>query len=179
VNNSASQTSAAPVSKSQLKRGWEEYRRDAEPKGLAFGKLCYDFRTAAEVVQGGTSFRATLNELGIPKSTAYFWLQRHEIFLGLRTEITIGVRPPETEDVALDTIPDIPMPDVRAMPDPNVPPVLQYAQPKTAKGQTVDIGDAPELLHMDGAIWEVTDSEVIEEDDQPERLIVVYTRRPA
>jgi hypothetical protein len=63
----------------ELQAAWEAYRA-AEPtaKGLTLGRLCCELRDEAEVVQGGTTFRATLAEIGIPKSTAYYWMERYE-----------------------------------------------------------------------------------------------------
>jgi len=79
------QATAPPiVSKDDLLRAWDAYSKNAEPYGLTFGALCYQFRMSAEVVQGGTTFRETLAELNIPKSTAYFWMGRYEESIGLR-----------------------------------------------------------------------------------------------
>jgi hypothetical protein len=72
------------VSKAVLQMGWDTYRKNAEPTGLFFGKLCYDYRASSEVVRGGTSFQSTLVELGIPKTTAYFWMGRYEESIGER-----------------------------------------------------------------------------------------------
>jgi len=87
------------VSKFELRQSWEDYQKNAEPRGLAFGKLCYEFRQQSEVVQGGTTFTQTLADLGIPRRTAYYWMERYEELIGERqprveTEVEAE---PETE----------------------------------------------------------------------------------
>jgi hypothetical protein len=56
-------------------------RRDA---GLALGKALFDLRAQAEVVSGGTTFDGTLKSLDIPRRTAYRWIERYELYVGIR-----------------------------------------------------------------------------------------------
>ena len=64
-------------------------RRDA---GLALGKALYDLRAQAEVVSGGTTFDSTLKTLGVPHRTAYRWIKKYELSVGIRrsVEMTVG-----------------------------------------------------------------------------------------
>ncbi|HXZ31452.1 MAG TPA: hypothetical protein VEH30_04165 [Terriglobales bacterium] len=64
---------------------WQDYKKNAEPRGLEFGRTVYELRKQSEVVQGGTSFKQTLTKLDIPHSTAYFWIARYEESIGKRT----------------------------------------------------------------------------------------------
>jgi hypothetical protein len=66
-----------PIAEFEIRQAWEKYQT-LEHHGLAFGKVCYEWRAKSEVVQGGTTFRKTLDKLGIPKSTAYYWISRYE-----------------------------------------------------------------------------------------------------
>ena len=49
-----------------------------EKRGLKFGQALYEYREKSEVVSGGTTFRNTLERLGIPHATAYRWIARYE-----------------------------------------------------------------------------------------------------
>jgi transposase-like protein len=77
----------APIAEFEIRQAWEKYQT-LEHHGLAFGKVCYERRAKSEVVQGGTTFRKTLDKLGIPKSTAYYWISRHEESAGLQQKKT-------------------------------------------------------------------------------------------
>lgn len=64
-------------------------RRDA---GLALGKALFDLRADAEVVSGGTTFDGTLKALAIPHRTAYRWIKKYELSVGMRkrAEVDLG-----------------------------------------------------------------------------------------
>lgn len=105
----AAALSTAPLSLSQeeqnLKSLWTalsvaEKQRDR--RGLEFGKACYELRASAEGVQGGTTFRPTLEKLGIPHSTAYFWIARYEESVGEReASPKVGIREAEPKPAAV------------------------------------------------------------------------------
>ena len=67
----------------ELRAAYEEYK-PAEKKGLAFGERLHTLRAGSEVVQGGTSFAASLDAAGIPRRTAYYWIHSYEISIGER-----------------------------------------------------------------------------------------------
>jgi hypothetical protein len=64
---------------------WGNYRRKAEPLGLDFGKKMYALREALSARgKDGEGFNAWLLKKDIPRSTAYFWIGRHEESIGIR-----------------------------------------------------------------------------------------------
>lgn len=85
--------------------------KQREKRGLQFGQALYEYREKSEVVQGGTTFRGTLDKLGIPHSTAYFWIARYEESMGTRpikpavtTPVSVELEPePEPETVSTPT----------------------------------------------------------------------------
>ena len=134
------QSGSSPPTKADLKHGWETYRRNAEPHGLAFGKLCYDFRIHSEVVQGGTSFTQTLADLNIPRRTAYYWITRHEELIGVRQPALepepaeeVSVPPEGTHRPEPATVADIRVDDA------NDPPMLQDAKPRLVHPAIVEL----------------------------------------
>lgn len=64
-------------------------RREA---GLALGKALFDLRAEAAVVSGGTTFDSNLKTLGVPHRTAYRWIKKYELSIGIRrhAEIDLG-----------------------------------------------------------------------------------------
>ena len=70
-----------------LRAAWSEYQ-PAEKKGLAFGQRLYKLREGSEVVQGGTTFAASLDAAEIPRRTAYYWLQNYEVSIGVKVPPT-------------------------------------------------------------------------------------------
>jgi hypothetical protein len=57
---------------------YEQLLQYQSKAGIELGKACFDLRSAAEVVTGGTTFRKDLERLGINSKTAYKWLGRYE-----------------------------------------------------------------------------------------------------
>jgi hypothetical protein len=85
----------------RLRATWQAYQvADAErsKRGLDFGKACYELRERSKVVPGGTSFRTPLNDLDIPHTTAYRWLDRYEQSIGVRP-VTLEMKPVEDDPV--------------------------------------------------------------------------------
>jgi len=77
----------------QIKALWTALQvaeRQQEKKGLQFGQVVYEFRAKSEVVSGGTTFRSTLDKLGIPHATAYRWIARYEETIGERRKEISG-----------------------------------------------------------------------------------------
>ena len=70
-----------------LRAAWSEYQ-PAEKKGLAFGQRLYKLREGSEVVQGGTTFAASLDAAEIPRRTAYYWLHNYEVSIGIKVPLT-------------------------------------------------------------------------------------------
>src|SRR5208282_1204516 len=80
-------SSAVESQEQQIKTTWTALQvaeGQLEKRGLAFGKALYDFRAASEVVQGGTTFRSTLDKLTIPHSTAYVWIDKYAASIGMK-----------------------------------------------------------------------------------------------
>jgi transposase-like protein len=75
-----------------------------QKRGLAFGQAVFEFRQKSEVVQGGTSFRATLEKLNIPHSTAYFWIAKYEESVGTREPKPAPVATPEPTPVEREEV---------------------------------------------------------------------------
>jgi hypothetical protein len=69
---------------------WKAYQKSGEPLGLKFGEEFYDWRKKFKSKGGnGTKGRGLiqlLDELNIPRSTAYYWSERYEISIGLKEE---------------------------------------------------------------------------------------------
>jgi hypothetical protein len=72
----------------ELKSAFAEYQT-VERRGLDFGRRLYELRAGAEVVQGGTSFTASLDAASIPRRTAYYWIHSYELSIGERKPRTI------------------------------------------------------------------------------------------
>lgn len=73
------------IAKTAALVAWENYRIKAEPLGLAFGQRLYELRKDISA-QGrdGEGLCAWLDKVKIPRSTAYYWIQRYEISIGER-----------------------------------------------------------------------------------------------
>ncbi|MGA9508497.1 MAG: hypothetical protein WBV55_07605 [Candidatus Sulfotelmatobacter sp.] len=63
-------------------------RREA---GLALGKALFDLRAEAEVVSGGTTFDSTLKTLCVPHRTAYRWIKKYELSIGIRRRVEMDL----------------------------------------------------------------------------------------
>jgi hypothetical protein len=94
---------------------WEQYqeqerrhKQTSEAKheaGILLGKELYRLRADSEVVSGGTTFRGTLDQHGIPHSTAYRWIAKYEIEAGIRQSQTAVHDPDAVEDAVEDPCP--------------------------------------------------------------------------
>jgi hypothetical protein len=91
----AAETKARESAEAKVRSVWKKYQQaektlaDIEGKyeevlqfrgrtGMELGKACFDLRSSAQVVTGGTTFRKDLDRLGLNPKTAYKWLGRYE-----------------------------------------------------------------------------------------------------
>ena len=68
----------------EIKAAW----RRIEKYNLEFGKVCCEWRDkfkAKGFRKEGDGVSPILDELGIPKSSAYFWMFRYEVSIGAKT----------------------------------------------------------------------------------------------
>ena len=70
--------------KKEIASAWGECKR-AEKYGLKFGEVCYGWQQKL-TRQGtkGEGLRPILDEVGIPKSTAYWWIDRYKESVGIK-----------------------------------------------------------------------------------------------
>jgi hypothetical protein len=76
------------VAKKEIRTAWRKCR-SLERYGLSFGRTCYKWQQKfAEQGQRveGRGVSPILDKLKIPKSTAYFWIKRYKISVGLEPE---------------------------------------------------------------------------------------------
>src|SRR5580692_3531354 len=89
---------ALATAKKEITAAWKSYQK-VEKYGLEFGATVYKWREEfASKSRGigtkGKGLSPILDTIGIPKSTAYWWINRYEVSLGLRAAPT----PKELED---------------------------------------------------------------------------------
>jgi hypothetical protein len=68
----------------EIKAAWQRI----EKYNLEFGKICCEWRDrfkAKGFRKEGDGVSPILDELGIPKSSAYFWMFRYEVSIGAKT----------------------------------------------------------------------------------------------
>jgi hypothetical protein len=86
--------------KREIKCAWEQYKQSTIKRftdGLEFGRLCYEWqaRYKSQGSRKGKGFEHVLEQLAIPKTTAYRWIKRYETRIGLRAtrnEVENGLR---------------------------------------------------------------------------------------
>jgi hypothetical protein len=80
-------TPAIAQAKNEIAAAWQAYQK-VEKYGLEFGKTVYTwrekFKSKAGCKSKGQGILPILEQLGIPTSTAYWWVNKHEVSLGLR-----------------------------------------------------------------------------------------------
>lgn len=79
------------LAKQEIGGAWIRYRQSAIKyfkDGLEFGRTCHQWqaRYRAQGSRSGRGFERLLEELHIPKTTAYRWIRRYEIKWGLRAK---------------------------------------------------------------------------------------------
>lgn len=69
---------------------WKAYR-ETEKYGLRFGKVCCEWRDefGAQGSRTGGGLRPILDKVGIPKSTAYWWMEQYEISIGVKKRLDV------------------------------------------------------------------------------------------
>jgi hypothetical protein len=77
------------AAKLELNVAWEQYKQSTIKHyhhGIEFGQVCYDWRTRykAQGSRSGKGFDHLLEQIGIPKTTAYRWIRLYETRNGLR-----------------------------------------------------------------------------------------------
>jgi hypothetical protein len=87
-------TALAPATPTPEEQAILDAYQKTERHGLEFGRPCYEYRAKSEVVSGGTTFNQTLDKLEIPHSSAYRWIARYEISIGLREPAEISPTQP-------------------------------------------------------------------------------------
>jgi hypothetical protein len=80
-----------PVAKQEIASAWDRYRQSAIKHfkdGIEFGRTCHQWqvRYKAQGSRSGRGFEHLLQELGIPKTTAYRWIKRYEMKYALRAD---------------------------------------------------------------------------------------------
>jgi hypothetical protein len=72
-----------------ISAAWEQYKKSTVAHfrdGLQFGRVCHGWQTLykSQGSRQGKGFDRVLQQLGIPKTTAYRWIRRYQIKCGLR-----------------------------------------------------------------------------------------------
>lgn len=157
------QASAAPVdflqqARVEITAAWKDF----EKRSISFGKLLFDWRErfSAQGNHAGDGFLPLLQEAGVPQRTAYYWINKYEVLIGLRqpkveTEPTEPIDEPETGGPSyIEEQPPLP-PKVK-------PRVLQQAVTKLVEGMRIRLnGDGviyktkaePELCQEKGGLF--------------------------
>jgi len=70
----------------EINMAWEQYKKSTVKHfrdALEFGRVCHEWqlRYKSQGSRHGKGFERVLQQLGIPKSTAYRWIRRYEIRL--------------------------------------------------------------------------------------------------
>jgi hypothetical protein len=77
----------AALDETAIKTTWTAFQvadKQHNKRGLAFGKALFEYKAGCEVVQGGTTFNSLLAKHKIPHSTAYVWLEKYAVSIGMR-----------------------------------------------------------------------------------------------
>jgi len=69
-----------------VKAAWKEYQT-THKHGMALGKMLYNYRSQPKVkVEKRVPFFQVLEDLQIPTSTAYFWIDRYKEDAGIKSK---------------------------------------------------------------------------------------------
>jgi len=75
----------------EIAAAWQKYQQ-VEKRGLEFGEAVYrwreQFKSRAGCKSEGEGICAILHKLGIPRRTAYWWIDRYEVSVGLKAAPT-------------------------------------------------------------------------------------------
>jgi hypothetical protein len=77
------------LAKREINIAWEQYRQSTIKRfkdGLEFGRACHEWQAQykAQGSRSGKGFEHLLEQLAIPKTTAYRWIRRYEMSVALR-----------------------------------------------------------------------------------------------
>ena len=66
----------------ELRQAWQ----NSERHNLEFGRVCYKWREhlSSQGSRSNEGLRPYLDEVGIPASTAYYWIEKYEISIGTK-----------------------------------------------------------------------------------------------
>jgi hypothetical protein len=69
----------------EIRQAWDKYQT-VEHHGLAFGKVCYEWREkfSAQGSRTGGGLAQILRKLGIKAGKVYYWIAEYEILIGVR-----------------------------------------------------------------------------------------------
>lgn len=91
----------ATAAEREILSAWREYQI-TEKYGLDFGKVCCKWRDKVKSKGGGGTkgqgLVQLLDELSIPKSTAYWWIDRYEVSIGKKKRTLESLMSSESED---------------------------------------------------------------------------------
>jgi len=78
----------AGAAEREISAAWRAYQK-TEMAGLDLGKICCEWRDKLKSKGGyntkGKGLVQLLDELSIPRSTAYWWINRYELSIGVKT----------------------------------------------------------------------------------------------
>ena len=96
---------ASQQAETAARASWTAYRTKAEPLGLDFGEKMYTLRGVISA-QGkdGEGLCAWLHKEGIPRRTAYYWINSYEVSIGVREPEAPKPEATEKKLVILDAI---------------------------------------------------------------------------
>ena len=80
--NIAAQPSRSNQAEAEISAAWRNYQQ-TEKYGIEFGRVCCEWRDKLKA-QGkkGHGLIPMLEQVGIPTSTAYWWMDRYEVATG-------------------------------------------------------------------------------------------------
>jgi len=86
-NSSSAAGQSQTITKAEVQQAWTEYRI-TEKHGVELGRVLWVYRDAHKSKGGfgseGKGLTQLLEELSIPPSTAYWWINRYEVSVGLK-----------------------------------------------------------------------------------------------
>lgn len=108
ASNSATETGPESKAIAAIGAAWHTYQQ-TEKYGLAFGQVCCEWRTKFKA-QGkkGQGLLPVLEQVGIPISTAYWWMERYEISVGTKQakpKVTVPLCQEELDPIKARCVP--------------------------------------------------------------------------
>ena len=152
----------------------------SEKHGLDFGRLCYEYREkySAQGSRTGGGLRPMLEKVGIPSSTAYFWIERYELVIGVRQPKQEPTPEPETLEEGEAHTPPVPLlqpakpqpaPHVEITPAEDVLTVPVDTEMPNVVAITIKVGS---ILEFNGRLYEVKAGWRNDPDDKHEPAVL-------